>query len=318
MGMSGTRSPGASSPAHSGRRHALVVALIANAVAAAVKIGAFLVTGPSVLLSEGLHSIADCGNQAALLLGHRDATSRPSARHPLGRGRVRYLWAFLVAVVIFGGSAAGALAEATYRLLNPAHAERLDLTLAALGVALVIEAASFTSALRAARATKGDASWVGFVLRSRDPDLPVLLVEDVADLVGLGLAIVGSILAAVTGAPVLDAVASYLIGTVLAANAVFLAWEMGSLILGEAPEPEVEQAIRAAVGDDGDPGRGPRVQAIHLGPDELLVIIEVSDAPGGPTGNLLERLEQAAERVTGATPLRTRVLFEVRGREPPL
>jgi cation diffusion facilitator family transporter len=288
------------------RRHALVVALVANAVAAAVKLTAFFLTGASVLLSEGLHSVADCGNQGALLLGHRHGAGGPSARHPLGRGRARYLWAFLVAVVIFGASAAGAFAEATYRLLNPEHAEHLAITLGALGVALVIEAASFGSALGAARKARGAQSWREFVRRSRDPDLPVLLVEDVADLVGLGLAVAGSALAALTGAPVLDAVASYAIGIVLAANAGFLAWEMGSLILGEAPEPEVERAIVAAV--ESVAGRGTGVQAVHVGPDDLLIIVEIGEAD---TGDLVGHLRRTGDRVTAAAPGRARVVFEL-------
>jgi cation diffusion facilitator family transporter len=311
-------SPDQAQGARRDHRHALVVALLANAVAAAVKLGAFLATGASVLLSEGLHSIADCGNQAALLLGHRDAAREPSARHPLGLGRARYLWAFLVAVVIFGGSAAGAFAEATYRLLNPGHSERLELTLTALGIALVIEAASFVSGLRAARTAKGTTqSWMQFVSRSRDPDLPVLLVEDVADLVGLALALTGTVLAELTGAPVLDAVASYVIAAVLAANAIFLAREMGSLVLGEAPQPEVEQAIVAAVASGGGAWRGAGTRVIHLGPDELLVIVEVSAAAEPETGELLDWLEQVQRRAAAAAPLRTRVLFEVRATEDP-
>ncbi len=316
--MSQAPSPAQAGSARGERRHALLVALTANAVAAVVKLGAFLATGASVLLSEGLHSVADCGNQAALLLGHRDAARAPSARHPLGLGRARYLWAFLVAVVIFGGSAAGAFAEATYRLLNPAHSERVGVTLAALGVALVIEAASFISGLRAARTAKGAArSWIEFVSRSRDPDLPVLLVEDVADLVGLALAVIGTVLAELTGAPVLDAVASYLIAAVLAANAIFLAREMGSLVLGEAPEPAVEGAIIAAVERGGGPWRGGGTRVIHLGPDELLVIVEVIAGAEPEAGDLLDWLDQVRGRVAAAAPLRTRVVFEVRAPRRP-
>jgi cation diffusion facilitator family transporter len=324
----------ATAPAVDGRtdapppHHALVVALLANAVAAAVKLAAFAVTGASVLLSEGVHSVADCGNQGALLLGHRSSSSPPSARHPLGLGRARYLWAFLVAVVVFGGSAVVAFAEATYRLLNPAdHPEHAAVTLAALGVAVAIESVSIVSAVRDARPVKGDAGWVEFIRASRDPDLPVLVVEDLADLVGLVLALVATVLVELTGAAVLDVVASYLIGLVLAANAVFLAWEMASLVLGEAALPEVERAVLAAVGTGGSGWRAASVQVVHLGPTELLVVVKVGgcgsggDRGGGGAGRDGDELSgwlvwAGAQAAAAAAPLAARVLFEVDDGEP--
>jgi cation diffusion facilitator family transporter len=300
-----------------GRRH-LVVALAANAAAAAFKLAAFALTGASVLLSEGLHSIADCGNQGALLLGRRGASAPASPAHPLGRGRARYVWAFLVAVVVFGGSAIGSLADATYRLLNPEHHEQIGLTLAVLAVATVIEGISFSSIVRdAAAARRPGESWVGFVSRSRDPDLPLLLVEDVVDLIGLGLALVGTLAADLTGAPVLDAVASYLIAALLASNAVFLARRMASLLLGEAPDHEVEAAVLAAVGSTGSL-RSAAVEAVHLGPDDLLIIVGLTAGAGEPDGATLGWLAQAKQLAAGATPLRSRVVFDVpAGTDPP-
>ncbi len=300
--------------------HALVVALLANAVAAAVKLAAFAVTGASVLLSEGLHSAADCGNQGALLLGHRSSSSPPSARYPLGRGRARYLWAFFVAIVVFGGSALAAFAEATYRLLNPAHhPEHATLTLAALGLAVAIESVSIVSVLREARPAKADAGWVEFIRASRDPDLPVLVVEDIADLVGLALALVATVLVELTGAAVLDVAASYLIGLVLAANAVFLAREMASLVLGEAAMGDVERAILAAIGSDpADGWRAASVQVVHLGPTELLVLVKVAGDRSGAAddGRLFAWLGRTRRRAAeAAVPLAARVLFEVDGRE---
>jgi cation diffusion facilitator family transporter len=305
-----------------GQRH-LAIALAANGASAVVKLAAFSVTGVSVLLSEGLHSVADCGNQAALLLGHRGAAAPPSAVHPLGVGRARYLWAFLVAVVVFGGTAVGSAIDATYRLVHPEHDPRVGLTLGVLGIAAVIEAVSFGALLRDARGVRRPGeSWLGLISRSRDPDLPVLLVEDVADIVGLGLALLATAVAALTGVEVLDAAASYLIAALLAANAVFLAWQMASLVLGEAPDHEVEQAVLEAVGSDGGPWRATGVQAVHLGPDELLIIVEVgsasteadgSDAPGDLR---LGWLRRARERSAAATAMRARILFDVTAAGP--
>jgi cation diffusion facilitator family transporter len=303
--------------AEASRKHHLVLALGANAASAAVKLAAFSVTGAAVLLSEGLHSIADCGNQAALLAGHRRAKGPASAVHPLGRGRARYLWAFLVAVVVFGGGAVGSLIEATHRLLHLEHHPQLGLTFVALVVTAVIEGVSFGSLVRAANVTRRPGErWVGFISRSRDPDLPVLLVEDVSDLVGLGLALTGTLLADLTGLAVLDAAASYLIAALLAGNAIFLTREMSSLILGEAPEPGVEEAVLAAVGHDDPSWQATGVQAVHLGPDELLVIIEV-DAGRPETGDRQMRwLRRAARDAADATPMRSRVVFEVASDAP--
>ncbi|HWH10335.1 MAG TPA: cation diffusion facilitator family transporter [Solirubrobacteraceae bacterium] len=299
-----------------GHRRHLVMALVANASSAAVKLAAFAVTGASVLLSEGLHSIADCGNQAALMFGHRRAAAPPSAVHPLGRGRARYLWAFLVAVVVFGGGAVGSFVEATHRLLNPGEHPEIGLTLAALVVTGVIEGVSFASLVRAASVTRrAGEPWVGFVSRSRDPDLPVLLVEDVSDLVGLGLALTGTVLADVTGIAVLDVVASYLIAALLACNAVFLGREMASLVLGEAPEHAVEQAVLAAVNSQDGAWCATRVEAVHLGPDELLVIVGLDGLDGG--GDAVEAgpvhwlLGAQGRAIAAARPLSARVVFDV-------
>jgi cation diffusion facilitator family transporter len=303
------------SAAASGRHH-LVMALAANGASAVVKLAAFFVTGASVLLSEGLHSVADCGNQAALLLGHRRSSAPPSALHPLGRGRARYLWAFLVAVVVFGGSAVGSFIEATHRLLNPGHHPHVGVTLAALAFAAVIEGVSFGSLVRAANAGRRPGErWYGFISRSRDPDFPVLLIEDVSDLVGLALALIGTVLGELTGAAVLDAVASYLIAGLLAANAVFLAREMSSLVLGEAPDDAVAETVLTAVAAGDGPWRASTVQAVHLGPDELLIIVGLS--PGPDRGHdraadeSLDGLRRAGRRAADAAPMRARVLFEI-------
>jgi cation diffusion facilitator family transporter len=298
-------------------KHHLALALGANATSAVVKLAAFSVTGAAVLLSEGLHSIADCGNQAALLVGHRRAKGPASAVHPLGRGRARYLWAFLVAVVVFGGGAVGSLIEATHRLLHLEHHPQLGLTFVALLVTAVIEGVSFGSLVRAANLERRPGErWVGFISRSRDPDLPVLLVEDVSDLVGLGLALTGTVLADLTGLAVLDAVASYLIAALLAGNAIFLAREMSSLILGEAPERDVEETVLAAVGAADASWRASGVRAVHLGPDELLVIVEVASGRHGPDDPQLRWLRQAGRDAADATPMSSRVVFAV-APEPP-
>lgn len=292
-------------------RSSLAAALATNVIAAGVKLAAFAVTGVPVLLAEGLHSVADSGNEIALMLGRRTAAAPPSARHPLGVSRVRYLWAFTVAIVMFGGSAIGAFTDATIRLLHPEHSLHLAITAGALAVALVIECVSFGMVVAESAEARRGTGLIRFIRRSRDPDLPVLLVEDAAGLVGLTLALLGVGLAAVTGALVLDVVASYLIGLLLVGNAAFLAWEMASLILGERAEPEVEEAVRRALAADGTAGEVTAVHAVHLGPDDLLVIARLRIVPGRRGAELIPRLREAGDRARRASPAVRQVLFDL-------
>ncbi len=319
-GGAGGGTPGAAEAAHRAcapgtgqprSRRSLAAALAANAVAAVVKLAAFWVTGVPVLLAEGLHSVADSGNEVALLLGHRTAAAPPSARHPLGVSRVRYLWAFTTAIVMFGGAAIGTFTEATFRLLHPEHSQYLAVTAGALGIALVIECVSFGTVITESAAARRGDGLIRFIRRSRDPDLPVLLVEDAAGLAGVALALLGTVLAAVTGIFVIDVVASDLIGLLLVANAVFLAWEMASLILGERAEPEAEEAVRRALAADGTAGEVTAVRAVHLGPDDLLVIASLRIGPGWRGAEFIPRLREAGDRARQVSPAVRQVLFDL-------
>jgi len=253
------------------QRRTIMVAFAANAAAAGIKLAAFSLTAAPVLLSEGLHSLADCGNEIALLTGHRHGSDASPERWLLGRSHARYLWAFVAVVVVFGGSAAGSFAEATYRLMHPEAPGHFTLIASALGAAMIIEGASFAAAgSESLRGHRGK-GWIRHVTANTDPDLPLLLVEDVADMAGLALAFAGSALAAFTGVPAFDAVASYLIGLLLAADAVFLARTMGRLLLGGAVEVALEQVVYRVAGSDRLSVLG--LRSARLGPDELLFVI---------------------------------------------
>lgn len=291
-------------------RRVLLVALVANAVAAGVKLAAFSLTGASVLLSEGLHSLSDCGNEIALLAGHRRRPSSEVTRYLLGVTRARYLWAFLASVVVFGGGAVGSFVEATYRLLHPESGNHAPLVAAAILVAMAVEAGSMSLAVADSRSARAGMGWMDFVSQSRDPDLPVLLVEDLADLGGLILALLGSTLAALTGVAVFDAVASYLIGLILAANAVFLTRTMGRLLLGESAGLAVERAVLEAV--SGGRLRPTAVHTAHLGPEELLVVVELAVDPDLSSGDLVAETDLAQARINTSLTETCQVFFEMR------
>lgn len=290
------------------RRLALVVALVANATAAAIKLAVFGLTGASVLLSEGLHSLADCGNEIGLLAGHRHTLVASSPRQLLGKSHARYLWAFLAAVIVFGGSAAGSFAEATYRLVHPEAPGHFTLVASTLGAATIIEGLSFTAAVTESRRDAQGRGWLRHLSAGANPDLPVLLVEDVTDVAGLTFAFAGSAFGALTGIAAFDAAASYLIGLVLAANAVFLARTMGRLLLGDAVDPVLEQVVRDAAGSDHISVIG--LRSARLGPDELLLAVEVAVDPALSAGDVVAETNAARTRVRVAVPSARHVFFD--------
>ena len=290
------------------QRRALVVALAANAAAAAIKLAAFGLTGASVLLSKGLHSVADCGNEIALLTGHRHGSAALSPRQLLGKSHARYLWAFLAAVVVFGGSAAGSFADATYRLMHPEVPGHFGLVASTLGAAMIIEGLSFAGAAAEARRDVQGRSWLRYLGANADPDLPVLIVEDTADMAGLALAFAGSALGALTGVAAFDAAASYLIGLLLAANAVALARTMGRLLLGGAVDAALEQVVRDAAGSDRLSVLG--LRSARLGPDEFLFAVEVAVDRALSAGDVVAETHAARAQIRVAVPSARNVFFD--------
>lgn len=291
-------------------RVALRHTLWLNACAAVVKLGAFALTGAPVLAAEGLHSLADCGNELVLLRGIDAADTGPSPRYPLGRERVRFVRAFALAIVVFGAGAAGTFAEATYRILNPSHVPNVTLTLVALAVTLGLEGYSLAHAARLARPAKGDRSWRSYLRVASELELPVVLLEDGANVVGLTLAILGVVAASATGSLFPETVASYLVGGLIAGNALFLGIEASSLLVGESAEEQIVRAVTEAVREADDPGVPAAVSVVHLNPSELLVLVELDLPQAGGTPSVGRWFAEVTARVQDATPLRARTVLQ--------
>jgi cation diffusion facilitator family transporter len=273
---------------------AIVAALAANLGIAVSKFVAFLITGSSSMLAEAVHSVADSGNQALLLLGHRRAQRAATREHPFGYGSDRYFYAFMVALVIFSVGSLFALYEGVEKLLHPHELVKPAVALVVLVVAIGLESFSFRTAIVESNKVRGGASWVGFIRRAKAPELPVVLLEDFAALVGLMLALFGVGLTMITGDPVWDAVGTICIGLLLAVVAAVLIMETKSLLIGEAATPEAVASIeRAVVG--GQVERLIHLRTMHLGPDELLVAAKISFA-GTPTVAQVAAEIDAAER----------------------
>ncbi len=239
----------------------------------------FLVTGSSSMLAESVHSVADSGNQALLLVGGRQAKKRADEDHPFGYGRERYFWAFVVALVLFSVGGLFSLYEGYHKLHE---AEELTTPGVAIGIllfAIAAESFSFRTAIHESRPLKGSQTWVTFIRRAKVPELPVVLLEDFAALVGLVLALAGVGLAVITGDPVWDAIGTVAIGVLLLVVAVILAFEMKGLLIGEGTDPASVASIRRALVDGQTVTRVIHVRTLHLGPDELLVAAKIAVAP---------------------------------------
>jgi cation diffusion facilitator family transporter len=293
---------------HEGSRKAIIAALLANLGIAASKLVAFLVTGAASMLAETIHSLADTGNQALLILGSSRALRPATPEHPFGYGRERYFWAFVVALVLFSLGSLFAIGEGIAKLRQPHALESPEWALGVLGVAIVLETFSLRTAIQAASQLKGDESWWKFIRHSKSPELPVVLLEDFGALLGLLFALLGIGLAILLEDPRYDALGSIAIGALLGCIAVVLAVEMKSLLIGEAASPADVAAIRQAFEVVAGVRRVIHLRTLHLGPDELLVAAKI-EIDHTQTLPMVSETIDAAERSVRARVPAARVIY---------
>lgn len=296
--------------AHGGERRAVLAALAANLGIALAKFLGFLVTGAASLLAEAIHSVADTGNQGLLLLGDARAARAPRDSHPFGFARERYFWAFVVSLVLFSGGGVFAIYEGVHKLGHPEPNDALWLAIVILVVAVVLEGFSLRTAVRAARPTKGGLSWYGFIRHSKSAELPVVLLEDVGALVGLLFALAGVVLAEVTGEPRFDAIGSLAIGLLLVVIAAVLAVEMRSLLIGEAASRDVRTRMVEVVTADPRVVRVVDLRTQHLGPEEILVGMDLVLDRALTGVQLTEALAEVEDTLRAAVPAATQIYLE--------
>ncbi|MDP9445100.1 MAG: cation diffusion facilitator family transporter [Actinomycetota bacterium] len=294
----------------SGGTKAVVAALLANTGIAVTKFIAWALTGASSMLAESIHSVADAGNQGLLLLGGRRAARPATPEHPFGYGRERYVYAFIVAIVLFSVGGLFALYEA-YHKYEEVHAgqpnELLDSGWAWLAVtvllsAIVMEVFSFRTAIVESNHVRGEASWVEFVRSAKAPELPVVLLEDLAALLGLIFALIGVSMTILTGNGYWDVGATAAIGVLLVTVAVVLALETKSLLLGEGASPQALGRIRAALEGDATIERIIHMKTLHLGPEELLVAAKIGVSRSESAQVVAAAIDAAESRVRAAEP----------------
>ena len=294
----------------SGSKRAIVAALLANAGIAAAKFIGFLITGSSSMLAEAVHSVADTSNQGLLLWGQREADKKPDALHQFGYGRSRYFYSFVVALVLFTLGAAFALYEGYEKVVHPHELTSPLVAIAILGVAICLESYSFRTAMVESRPLKGSGGWWRFIRTSRNPELPVVLLEDTGALIGLGLALVGVGLTIATGNPVWDGVGTLCIGVLLAVIAVILMIEMHSALIGEGATLQEGQAIRSALEQTDHIDRVIHLRTQYMGPDDLLVGAKIALASGTDLATVAATIDAAEVAIRAAIPAATVIYLE--------
>ncbi|OBG37801.1 cation diffusion facilitator family transporter [Mycolicibacter heraklionensis] len=286
----------------SGSTKAIVAALAANGGIAVAKFTGYVITGSAAMLAEAVHSVVDTSNQALLLFGQRAAAKAPDALHPFGHGRSRYFWSFVVALVLFSLGSMFALYEGYEKVRHPVELSSPLVAIAILLVAIGLETYSFRTAVRESRPLKGEGSWWRFLRTSRNPELPVVLLEDTAALIGLALALIGVGLSVVTGIPVWDGVATLGISALLGVVAVFLMVEMHSLLIGEGATAAEDKAIRAALEGTENVTRLIHIRTQYLGPDEMLVGAKIAVVPSLDLAGVAATIDAAEANIRAAVP----------------
>ncbi|MEU1601737.1 cation diffusion facilitator family transporter [Micromonospora matsumotoense] len=292
-----------------GGTKAIMAALLANVGIAITKFIAFLLTSSSSMLAESIHSVADSGNQALLLLGGKRAKRAATPEHPFGYGRERYIYAFIVSIVLFSLGGLFALYEAWHKAADPHGIDKWQwVPVTVLLVAIVLEGFSFRTAIKESNHTRGSQSWVNFIRRAKAPELPVVLLEDFGALVGLVLALFGVGLTLITGNGLWDAAGTAMIGVLLVIIAIVLAIETKSLLLGEGADPADLATIERAVTAGPEVERIIHMKTLYLGPEELMVAAKIG-VPAWESAEELARGINAVEaRIRAAVPI-ARVIY---------
>jgi len=291
-----------------GGTRAIVAAFAANLGIALTKFIAWAFSGSSSMLAEGVHSVADSGNQLLLLLGGRQAKKKADKEHPFGYGRERYVYAFVVSIILFSVGGVFSLYEGVEKLTHPHPLENWWLPLLVLAIAIGLESFSLRTAVHESNPLRKGMSWPQFIRRAKAPELPVVLLEDVAALTGLVFALLGVGLTIVTGNGVWDGVGTVLIGLLLVAVAIVLGIETKSLLVGEGASDADVEAIQRAILAGDEVERIIHMRTLYLGPDELLVGAKLAVAGEQTMLEVSAAIDTIERRIRDAVPV-ARVIY---------
>jgi cation diffusion facilitator family transporter len=288
----------------------VLAAFAANVGIAVTKFAAFIITGSASMLAESVHSVADSGNQALLLIGRSRARREETEEHQFGFGAERYVYGFLVALVLFVVGALFSVYEGAERIAHPGKLTSPAVALAVLAVAAFLEGFSFRTAMAESSHARGPRRLFRFIRRAKAPEVPAVLLEDTAALAGLAFALCGVLLAWFTHDDRWDGAGSLAIGVVLGFVAVILAREMNSLLIGESASAEMERAIVAALEDGPEVERVIHLRTMHLGPETLLVAAKIAVTREQSAAAIVKGIDTAERRVRAAVPIAELIYLE--------
>ncbi|MGC5172662.1 cation diffusion facilitator family transporter [Microbacterium sp. DT81.1] len=295
----------------SGGGRAIIAAFLANMGIAVAKFIGYLISGSSSMLAESVHSVADSGNQLLLLLGGRRAKRAADKEHPFGYGRERYVYAFVVSIILFSVGGLFSIYEGIEKLAHPHPLNMPWLPVVILLVAIGLESFSLRTAVKESNLVRESGqSWVSFVRRAKAPELPVVLLEDVGALVGLMFALAGVSLTWITGNGVFDAIGTLFIGTLLIVIAIILGMETSSLLVGEGATEREHDAIVRAIQGTPDAPRLIHMKTLYLGPDEMLVAAKLGFAGDKQLAEVAAEIDLIEARVRAAVPTARVLYFE--------
>jgi cation diffusion facilitator family transporter len=289
---------------------AVFAAFGVNLGIAVIKFFAFLLTGSASLLAESVHSVADTGNELLLLIGRGRSRRARTEEHPFGYGPERYFYAFIVSVMLFTVGALFSCYEGLHRIVSPGTVESPVVAFAVLGVSMVLEAFSFRTGIREANEVRAGRTWREFIHAAKAPELPVVLMEDLAALCGLVFAFLGVLLSTLTHDDVWDGAGSVGIGVLLGIAAVVVGFEMKSLLIGEAASAEVSQAIVTAIEEGPEKFRVIHLRTAHVGPESLLVAAKIAVPDALVASTLVAGIDAVEKRVRAEVPIAETIYLE--------
>ena len=295
---------------------AVIAAGLANLGIAITKFVAFVFTGSSSMLSEAIHSLADTVNEALLLRGGKRAKRVPDEEHQFGYGRTRFVYGFLVAIIIFLLGGLFSLYEGWEKFHNPEVPRDVWVAYTVLFISIGLETFSFRTAIREANKSRGSKSIPRYVRDSRQPELPVVLLEDFGALIGLGFALTGIFLASVTGDGRWDGLGAVAIGTLLVVIALFLSYKMASMLIGESALPEDNALVLAALTEQVGIESVIHMRTLHTGPDEFLVAAKVAVDPDETAAKVADIVDLAEQRIRTSVPAARWIYIEADVRRP--
>ena len=291
-----------------GGKKAIIAAMLANLGIAITKFAAWAFSGSASMLAEAVHSVADTGNQVLLLRGSYVSKRKADQEHPFGYGRERYIYAFVVAIILFSVGGVFSIYEGVDKLTHPHALSNAWLPIVVLLVAMVLESFSLRTAVRESNRVRGDDSWFQFIRHAKAPELPVVLLEDIAALFGLLLAFLGVGLTVLTGNSAFDAMGTLAIGALLVLVAIVLGIETKSLLVGEGANPADAESIRTAINGSDDVEALIHMKTLYLGPEELLVGAKVAFGREKRLADVATLINTLEARIRAAVPI-ARVIY---------